>query len=1096
MKKGMTGLKVWKWLKILIVLVLVVSILGTDNSLILYANDSSGKTDVSSAILEGNVSDGSSEEQAGSSQEMETEDSSSGESTDEGVGEETAPEEKIPGDAVSGEMGEGEVTPEETLEETDPQANTEENPSEEETAIDEIADDFEVDLEARRSDRKGKLNDNYTHVCQGGGSEIPQEPYNKPNWNDNGMKNQDLGTDVKYYDPKNPDSGKTFSEKTWVSTVYAPPEWQKGMQRLNDAVIDPGRDSCHYGNPINGYGLRVNQTKNDRYEKYAANWEMILQWHGGTPSGIVKMGHGISTDYTGNYIYYSNNKRRKNPFTVVSHSQIQIEDRTNYYVRAAGSTRLPAIYDKTLGNYQPTNSASNTYFFKNEKGDVVSTNQYPETMGKYTLEAQYNPDKELFRLPEIATKQVNVLPKGYLVTFKMGTDKENARVMGDSDWDSAPPAVDSEVENMFGIKMYLENTTYQIPKPKLDETKNIFEGWIVYEEYLEKKVAENGFIDYEIKVREKVLPLNEDKTFYTYEVPTIGDNATYILDTELFAKYRPRKTFTAEVEAQTVDGSPIVSQEAISITTDPANNAAMLTEKGTAGQKDGAQLRVTHTYVEGREEATTFRASIKEEYGYEFVGWSEDGKTDYISTDRDNFKPKLEWEKQNEQDKTQKYTANFKAKPYRIVFNGNGGTFENGKTTDEQETTYYKDTVLKETQFERTGYRFSGWSRKESGPVELQTGDTVSNLPIRTQGDHTTNTSKDFPDKIDLYAVWEALPATVEIQKYKDTLWIDGKQEKAVSNGVYDDSNKSYDVYEIARYSLKVTTADNAPQEDLDPSKFRVQWERKKEGEADFTPIPENQTENFFTKPFKDKDAEKSGKVVYDPKKKEWVVPLLVNAEHPATYENINGIYRVTVAYEDPNAKDVNWKTSDLTEVKVVKTFDTVINIPATVLLVDKKKVEADGSTKEVIGSVYDSNEVTVKKVEHSLTHKEDYDWSTPNTAMDEPQTGASSYNSGQYEEYTKQKPLKVSLTWDGTLNDPTKSSSISDIKMYSARTIGQMKKGEEIQNGATASFAYGDLDQENVLFDFYLEGEKPNNLPNGTKYESVIHFKFENIGQ
>ena len=231
-------------------------------------------------------------------------------------------------------------------------------------------------------------------------------------------------------------------------------------------------------------------------------------------------------------------------------------------------------------------------------------------------------------------------------------------------------------------------------------------------------------------------------------------------------------------------------------------------------------------------------------------------------------------------------------------------------------------------------------------------------------------------------------------------------------------------------------------------------------------------------------------------------MPLLVQANHQANYNNINGIYRVNVAYDDPNATvkvtsendfynnkgSAGWTTSEETEV-------TVVSIPSTVSLVNKKETNADGSTEEVIKSVHDSNKVTVNPVEHSLTKQADYDWSTPNTAMDGKTTTSNSYNGGQYSEYTKQKPFKVSVEWSGTLKDSTSGYTISNINMYSASTFDSFTKDQQIISGTQASFSYDGSDKKKTLFDFYLKGDKPENLPHGITYEGIIHFKFANIG-
>ena len=1018
-------------------------------------------------------------------------------------GAETVPEDTTPEDTESEESGEAGT--EETLPEDvgSEQSNSEESETEE-TTTDEV-DDFEVNLEEQSEieSREKPLDSNYIRVCQGGGSTIKNDKYNKPNWNDNGMKNQDLGTEKKYYDPQYPSKGRILSEADWVSKYYAPSGMLGGKDKLFSAVIDPGVDSCYYGNPINGYGEHVDLSK-ARYHKYNVDWtQEDGSWPGGTPGGIVAPGDSLSTSYAGNYIYKSNGSWQ-NPFTLVTHSKIELENRNNYYVNATNTHRnMPVIYDKTLGNAAPTDSRLNLYNFKAQSGNISYDNLYPTEVGKYLLVAQYNPDVNLFRLPEVATKEINMLLKGYQIKYTMGTKKDSdQKDMTDADWNPNQkyPEFDTTVANTFGIHMYLEGTTYEIPKPKIDETKYIFEGWTAYEEYLVKKETDTGFVYYETKVREKKLSLNQNGT-YSYKIDPIGNNATYLLNSEIFAKYRLRKSFTANVQINMLDGAQ-EKDDALSIEVKP--------DKVNLADSDNNVA--AHKYVENAaDEAadnTQFQTTIKEKYGYEFVGWGDQGDENNLAKygkDPDSFRPSLDWGNQGENEAQGNYVANYKGKPYSIVFNGNGGQLQNGDESHAQFTSYYKDTTLDANQFVRKGYQFLGWStdQKATKP-EYTDQEQVYNLPIQKK-----DQADKFPGEITLYAVWKSPYAKTAIEKYNDTLWIEGKTGKAVSNGVYiNGSTTSYNVYEIARYYLDVQTTENTPQEELDRSKFYVVWERSTDGGKSFTKIS-NTAGDFFTKPFTDNRSKGYGKAVYDEERKQWFVPLLVRANYPATHDNINGIYRVNVAYDDPkssekvtseedfyqNKGNTGWTTSNVdTEVKVVRTFETVVSIPSTVSLVNKQEMSGDGSTKEVIKSVYDSNKVTVNPVEHSLTKETDYNWSTPNTAMDGKTTNAGSYNGGQYSEYTKQKPLKVSVEWDGTLQDATKSYSISNIDMYSASNVGNMKKDQQIPTNTEVSFDYADSAQEKTIFDFYLKGEKPENLPHGTTYQGIIHFKFANM--
>ena len=60
-----------------------------------------------------------------------------------------------------------------------------------------------------------------------------------------------------------------------------------------------------------------------------------------------------------------------------------------------------------------------------------------------------------------------------------------------------------------------------------------------------------------------------------------------------------------------------------------------------------------------------------------------------------------------------------------------------------------------------------------------------------------------------------------------------------------------------------------------------------------------------------------------------------------------------------------------------------------------------------MVESVHSSNKVTVNPIEHDITQQSDYDWHTPNTAMDGKPLQPIVYNGGQHTEYVKQKPFR-----------------------------------------------------------------------------------------
>jgi len=65
---------------------------------------------------------------------------------------------------------------------------------------------------------------------------------------------------------------------------------------------------------------------------------------------------------------------------------------------------------------------------------------------------------------------------------------------------------------------------------------------------------------------------------------------------------------------------------------------------------------------------------------------------------------------------------------------------------------------------------------------------------------------------------------------------------------------------------------------------------------------------------------------------------------------------------------------------------------------------------------------------------------------------------------------------------------------MYSAANIGTMQKGQQITSGTTSSFSYDGKEENKLLFDFYLKGDKPPHLPRGTLFTGVITFSFTNV--
>ena len=306
--KGEMKLKVRKRLKMLVALVLIFSILCADSNVSLYANDS---------------------------QETEAmEESFAGQADAQTVTEDAASEETVSEDTVSEETVSEEVSDEET--------STEE------------ADYFEVDLnETAVADSGGatqrNVHPNYANVCQGGGSDLGGG-YSKPNWNPNGMENQDPDSTKKYWNPNATsfNDNNLITEQQLIDLYWPKKNEASGKQKLKDAVIDP-TDNCAYGNPINGYGKHVDIGKGALYKKYNKDWTSIVYWGGETPSAIGALNNvqKPSTKYVGNYIYH-NGGGWQNPFTIVSRAKIVFESRSRFYVDSP-QKKMPIIYDITNG---------------------------------------------------------------------------------------------------------------------------------------------------------------------------------------------------------------------------------------------------------------------------------------------------------------------------------------------------------------------------------------------------------------------------------------------------------------------------------------------------------------------------------------------------------------------------------------------------------------------------------------------------------------------------------------------------------------------------------------------------------------------------
>lgn len=921
-----------------------------------------------------------------------------------------------------------------------------------------------------------RLSANYDGVCMGGG----WDKDSSGNPNQTGKKNQNPDQTKKYWDySANKPFDTLLNEQELIDKYWPKSGVASGKDRIYDAVLEPTYD-CYYANVNNGYGESVSQNRAS-YTKYNADWTQKISAWLPTSTPRARSDQPNNTKFTGNYLWQVGNWQ--NPFTIVTRPILAFDSKTDFYVSESGSRRrMPTVYNLTGGTTVITDTTKNLYLFKAAEGSgsISYENQYPYTPGKYDVTAQTYPNVNNFELPGRITKRINVMKKGYKVTFQKNVDGQTSVMNENADWTSnnKPSEPDKQMKDLFGTSLYLEQQQYTIPVPQYDTNDYIFEGWQVTEQYVTD--------DYQLQTKTTNLTDSDQDGRYEYTPTKIGPNAFYVLETTITAKIRSRKTDTITANTQVVGGDKI--------------DAGILVAPSSIKLTEG----VTNT--------ESFTATVNTGYAYNFIGWSyqQNGSHNDLGS-ASTYKPNTDFGRQTETHKDSTLYATFTPKTYTITFDANGGeNSSDDSTTTTQSATYYNDVQLQKNPFVKEGFRFKGWSTsKDSSDVTYGNQATARNIPLGGL-DHAENNN--IPTDVTLYAVWERDIAGVTIEKYKDTLWIEnsGWPASAVSSNVYvSSSSAGYNAYELTRYYLDIDMKDlNTTPDKLDKSKFYVVWERSTNGGNSYEKIDINEYGTFITKAFSDQKRDYS-KVVYDAEKGKWFVPLLVRANYGKDASQIEGLYRVSVAYDDPSATErvtteedfykgngtKGWTTSENTEVKVIKTFETVVSIPASVTLENQTEKNKDGTTKEVIKSVHDSNKVTVNPVQHSLTSKTDYDWSTPNTAMDGSTTPSNSYNGGQYSEYTKQKPFKVSVEWSGTLKDSTNTYTISNINMYSASDVGDMKKDQQISTNKEASFSYDGSEQNKTLFDFYLKGDKPENLPHGITYEGIIHFKFANIG-
>lgn len=946
---------------------------------------------------------------------------------------------------------------------------------------------------------------NYDDVCRGG---------NNPHNTD--KRSQDPNTKKMYWDYDDPSFTNAFSEKDLIGMIW-PKSGGDSVNhgyRLPDAVISPD-DQCFYANEKNGWGESVSGSEylKDTYWRYTSTWSQPIGYKQ-TPNPVGSQ----RNPYTGkpnnnpdyNDIRYAGNYRWQNNsggylFTIVVRPKMRVSLHGNYNSPYTGKgvgqyyingNSHPRIFDITGKREEEHNiktskimykfegvmndgnpvRAGDTFYSKPSMSGYNGSTQWrktPTKPGWYKMTAQVQEDKDQFILPGRLEDYVIYMEKGYKTKFVQkidgGPEGTVAWVPGKN-----PEPFDQRTKDMFGIEFYLDNKTHKIPIPQYDETKYIFEGWTAYEEYWQPEY-DGAFIG-SFKTREIDLNKGNDGN-YIYQPTQIDANQHFVLNTKLVAKLRTRKTNTVNTELSFIN-----------------DESGLKTDEKATLNMHSIVLKELIT------NSNQFMVELKD-LPFEFIGYSKNADGSDPLSKNNNWNPadQLNPDNQVENNKVTNIKAVISAKPITIEFDPNGGQLKNGqKANPTISSHYYKSPMINQDSFQKEGYVLQGWSETPNGDVVVTNGNQYKINAVKEKGS--------YPSKKTLYAKWSRSVAKVNVHKHKDTLWVPGSIWDSTSGNIFvkppqTTVSTAYNAYEITRFYLDVDMAGlNTPVKDLDKTKFYVVWERSTDGGKKFEKMKLNQYSSFFTVPFTDDNSLRVGsKVVYDEAKGKWFVPLLVRANYADTQQNIGGIYRVSVAYDDPKATEristeqefyegtgiKGWTTSDPTEVKVVQTFDTVVNVPASITLTEKKE-----GTKEVIESVTKSNKVTVKGIQHSITQQEDTDWHTPSNAMVGKTTSANSYNGGQHKEYMEQKPYAVLINWDSTLIDTTQQYRIRNIDLYSAENIGNMRTNQKIPSGTKSTFKLDGNSNNQVLFNFYLKGDKPAHLPDGAVFKGKITFR------
>ena len=149
-------------------------------------------------------------------------------------------------------------------------------------------------------------------------------------------------------------------------------------------------------------------------------------------------------------------------------------------------------------------------------------------------------DKAQFILPGMWVETVIYMDKGYRAKFRQSINNGVPSNLQDSDWetDKKPDPFDEQTKKLFGIDFYKQGTTYNIPVPKYDKDKYIFEGWTVYEQRWNSSSDIVEEISTDLEFSNEV-----DKAgYYVYTPRQVEEDNYFVLESRFVAKLRTRKS--------------------------------------------------------------------------------------------------------------------------------------------------------------------------------------------------------------------------------------------------------------------------------------------------------------------------------------------------------------------------------------------------------------------------------------------------------------------------------------------------------------------------------------------------------------------------